>query len=119
MQKNREELDINRVRFLGEQDGTAERELKLKLKELFTKQIKIKEAYLVRVVYNEMAEWSVALCLTGSPDQASLIQIQHLFQQMFRSNEHLDVLVLSLAQEQEVKNVAKPFFSSSIPQVRQ
>jgi len=61
--KNPEKIQVPKLRFLGEQDGVPERELKDRLVKFFQCDQSILTAYLARVAYTDPSPLVVALCL--------------------------------------------------------
>ncbi len=112
MSTHTEEIHAPQLRFLGEQDGPPERELKSRLVAIFEHEQNVKSAYLVRVTYGDQSPVVVALCLrvqSGSDDEVAE-NAGRIFASMFGKHEHLDIIFLSDAQEAEVVKVCRPFF---------
>src|SRR5437870_4855273 len=111
-QRPTEKLKQRKIRFLQEQDGEAERDLKSSLSILFQKLGSVRQAYLVRVAYGDSAFHNVALCLR-SDDGAEVIvrEVSSIFSAMFGGHEHLDIMFLSHEQETEILNICRPFFN--------
>jgi SseB protein C-terminal domain len=112
VQKTVQHFRAPNVRFLGEQDGPAERELKVELVQLFTRISDIRRAYLVRVTYGKSSSVWVALAvLSDSGESADLVrQIGEIFSNMFGEHENLDVIFLSPTEAVAIANCCKPFF---------
>src|SRR5262245_37561343 len=87
-----QEIQARVLRFLGEQDGQPERELKDQLISLFCLDQEIENAYLARVAYDDSSAVSVALCLRSrsGPSRETAEKIGRIFASMFGSHEHLD-----------------------------
>src|SRR6476646_3913595 len=102
-----EELTVFNIRFVGEQDGPAERDLKSHLTTSLGSEPAVHRGYLARVHYENATAWDVALCLAASnPDERSMNErIGRLFAGIFRPDMHLDVLFLSANQEADLANV--------------
>jgi SseB protein C-terminal domain len=111
--KQPKRLHASKVNFLREQDGPPERELKARLSEMFSAGQGIVKAYLVRVSYGDSPFESVALCLhsTAGPSLAVIENVGKIFGSLFGSREHLDTLFVSDAQENELAQRCRPFFS--------
>jgi hypothetical protein len=111
----REHIFAPRIRFLSEQDGVPERELKKELVVLFAGFDTVIRAYLVRVDYGNPNEFNVALCLrTHSEPPPELNDgISEIFSNIFRTDEHLDVLILTEEMERDMGGVCCPFFNQS------
>jgi len=105
------ELGVSQLRFLGEQDGPPERELKGRLSEFFRRDQLVSVAYLALVAYEDKSI-AVALCLRsqGGPDRRVAEDIGRIFASMFGGHEHLDIVFLSKAQEGELMRVCQAFF---------
>ena len=112
MQKTVEQFRTRKVRFLGEQDGVPERELKAQLVQLFAGISNVRRAYLVRVKYRESAGESVALAvLSDSGRSVDLVrQVGAVFGPMFGEHENLDVIFLNASEGAAIANCCKPFF---------
>lgn len=109
--KKSEEFRIPGIRFLGEQDGSPERELKAQLTEIFRGNRKINCAYLARVEYDKKSP-AVALCLGFplEPDRVLAERVGDIFASLFGRHEHLDIVFLCETQEAQLLRVCKPFF---------
>jgi hypothetical protein len=106
---------VSRVKYLGEQDGPAEREFKGQLRMLLSRKSMIYRAYLARVAYGQTDREAVALCLraeTGSDDRLIAEEAVKIFASMFNVREQLDVLFLNPHEEIELAKVCRPFFNS-------
>jgi SseB protein C-terminal domain len=110
--KHPEEIQVPKLRFLGEQDGVSERELKSCLTEFFRRDQSVLTAYLARVAYGEQSPMVVALCLRShfGPDRGVAETIGKIFASMFGGHEHLDIIFLDDKQESELAKVCSPFF---------
>jgi hypothetical protein len=108
-----EEIQVPQLRFLGEQDGPPEREIKSRLAEFFGRDRSVSTAYLARVAYAEKSV-AVALCLRSQfgPDRGLAEKVGNIFASLFGGREHLDIIFLSEAQETELVAVCKPFFQA-------
>jgi SseB protein C-terminal domain len=111
--KDAEEFQVPQVRFLGEQDGAPERELKCRLAQFFQSDQSITTAYLARVAYGDEC-FAVALCLRAQlgPDRDLAGKVGKIFASLFGGHEHLDIIFLSKIQEAELVSVCKPFFAT-------
>jgi len=104
------------IRFIGEQDGASEKDLKLSLIELFRNYPALERAYLARVQYEDADAIHVALCLAGPTDHNIERAAGQVFARTFRSDCHLDIFFLqSPSQEEELAQVCRPFFVASRP----
>ena len=104
---------VRQVKYLGEQDGPAERELKKQLSIVVSRKSTIYRAYLARVNYGQTNPEAVALCVRAErgPDDRQLAEdAGKIFASMFNVHEHLDVLFLKPQEEIELAKVCRPFF---------
>ncbi len=106
------QIRIRQLYFLGEQDGSAERELKEQLAALFGRAQWVRTAYLARVTYEKMGPVNVALCARGQPGQDRVFaeRVGSVFASIFGSHEHLDIIWLAQEQEAALLQVCQPFF---------
>jgi SseB protein C-terminal domain len=108
-----QELRHSGLRFLREQDGPPERELKGYLIELFRREKGIRTAYLAQVAYAHDQENAVALCLRADRASDEVIgRIGQIFSSMFGAHEHLDILFLSDDQEAQLARCCRAFWST-------
>jgi SseB protein C-terminal domain len=106
-----EEMDLlDAPRFLGEQDGPAERELKTLLAQELAVTPCARRAYLARVEHSGTTH--VALCVIGPQDANLVERVASRFASMFGSNEHLDIMFLDDHQELRLQTVCTPFYAS-------
>ena len=97
------------IRFVCEQDGVPERELKALLApELVSRNVE--RAYLARIEYQDPSAYEVALCVRGVEDLGLVQAVADHFAKLFGRTVHLDTLFLSDAQEQELARVCNPFY---------
>jgi hypothetical protein len=110
--KHPEEIQVPKIRFLGEQDGVPERELKTRLVEFFQRDQSVVKAYLARVAYDERSRVAVALCLRTQfgPDRGVAEKVGKIFASMFGAHEHLDIMFLGDDDEFKLAKVCSPFF---------
>jgi SseB protein C-terminal domain len=106
------DLRVQRVHFVGEQDGRPERELKGRLAEVLRGQSKVLRAYLARVAHGDRSPVVVALCIRtrSNPDAALLERLSEVFASMFSRNQHLDILFLDDVHEATLASCCKPFY---------
>jgi hypothetical protein len=101
-----------RVHYVAEQDGSAERELKNALRKIFESYSGVAKAYLVYVKYDESPEGAVALCLISTSREMKLVEdISKAFKSQFRKDEHLDIMFVSSTEAERIEAVCQPFFS--------
>lgn len=104
------------ITFVGEQDGSIERELKRHWIEYFNTDVNVNLAALARVIYEGSSERKVALCIRADhADRRALVEKVTLnFKKLFKSTESLDVIFLSEEQERKLLAVAKPFYRQGV-----
>jgi hypothetical protein len=98
-----------RLRFLHEQDGANERELKGWL-EPELRAAGIERAYLARVEYENPDVFEVALCLRGPEDMGLVDRLGKKFLEAVPAGIHLDIVFLDDIHEGELKAVCRPFY---------
>jgi hypothetical protein len=100
------------ISFLGEQDGSIERQFKEKLVVCFTADAIVRSAYLAKVAYAGKPGLQVALCLDTGPARSGdlILSIGEAFKTLFSPSVHLDILFLSDEQVAELDQVAKRFY---------
>jgi hypothetical protein len=106
-----QKIQVPQFRFVGEQDGPPERELKQRLVEFFKRDQSVKAAYLARVAFDE-SRIGVALCLRTQfgADPGMAEKIGRIFASMFGSQQHLDIIFPTVEQEGSLAKVCVPFF---------
>ena len=98
-----------KVRFVCEQDGVPERQLRALLTpELLSRNVE--RAYLAMVEYLDPNAHEVALCVRGADDRSLVQAVAGHFANIFGRQAHLDILFLSESQEQDVARVCSPFY---------
>jgi len=110
--KKPEEIRVPEIRFVGEQDGPAERHLKGKLSELFRHSNNVQRAFLARVALRGTGNLDVVLALRfeNGPDKDMVNKVGAVFASLFNTDEHLDIVFLTKQQESELIVVCQPFF---------
>jgi hypothetical protein len=104
-------LRPERIHYITEQDGIAERDFKNALTKIFDSYAGVAKAYLVYLRYDESPEGSVALCLLSTSREMKLVEdASSVFKSQFRSGEHLDIMFVSPSQAARIEAVCKPFF---------
>ena len=81
---------VPEVRFVCEQDGAPERELKAKLRAPLEQRPLVERAYLAQVAYAGTPRGAVALCLVGPQDGALASAIGAEFARQFANGVPLD-----------------------------
>jgi len=101
------------IRFIAEKQGKGEDMLKDALRARFSKDPRVRRAYLMRVEYPERrSPMDVALCLAAPDDLAIVKGVGEEFGRLFGASQNLDVLFLTEAQERDVAALAAPFYSA-------
>jgi hypothetical protein len=102
------------IKFVGEQDGSPERDLKARFVELFGSERTVERAYLARAEHGDGTGAHVTLCVKSSlgEDQSLNPRVADIFAAMFGSHEHLDVLFIREDQEQKLRLVCTPFYQT-------
>ena len=80
-----DKVNRNVIRFIAEQDGPVEQDLKRRLTELFEDHKTVSKAYLAVVDYGTPTTINVALCLRAftSPDESLVQSISTVFASIF------------------------------------
>lgn len=106
-------VQVSNMRFLCEQDGRPEQQLKAQLRPLLTDAPIVSRAYLALIEYDNNNMRSVALCLSafGEPSMELMKSIGLLFSSCFHTSQHLDILVVNPQQESQLQKVCSPFYS--------
>jgi|SRR5277367_778728 len=105
-------IEPRHLKFLGEQDGEPERELKRKLIPILEGAGDIRAAYLVIADYRDGSSPSVVLCLHSEKgdDPVIVSRIGKIFSEVFNAKEHLDLLFMDSVKESAVRAVCSPFY---------
>ena len=113
--RKREQRQVGQLTFVGEQDGIPEREFKSRVHDCLTRRQMLCRAYLVKVRYADEHNAVVALCLADLT-QADDIQlaIGTIFSEIFTPESFLDVISISVEQEEWICRVAKPFYGGTL-----
>jgi hypothetical protein len=111
MSREPEEFLPSEIRFIGEQDGIPERELKAKISDFLRRNGYKCRVYLARAKYNASDELNVVLCARVVSGDADALKAAagRIFHDMFRSDAHLDIMILTDEEEQVVWSVCRPF----------
>jgi len=115
MTREHEQLTVPSIRIVGEQDGPAEQKIKTQFSEFLAGTGFQCRAYLVRAKYGSSDELNVALLVRLQSGDSRFVNsgLGRLFHSVFRPDQHLDIMFLSESEEENVKTLVKPFFSSS------
>jgi hypothetical protein len=103
------------VRFVGEQDGHVEREIKELWKSIFLKTPSVERAYLALITYEKSSTPQPALCIQHSEggNQALVNSVSDPFRKIFNTSAGLEILFLNPEQETQVRRVCKPFYEAA------
>jgi hypothetical protein len=102
------------IRFVGEQDGVPESDLKSKLADGFATEPGVSAAYLSRVQLGEDRTPTVLLAIRSSdPERHAEVvkQVNSTFSAMFNGAQFLDIAFINAVEEDRVKLVCRAFFS--------
>ena len=100
------------IRFVSDQDGPAERELKDALRPVLAGTPSVVHAYLVHIDYGNPDAYDVALCIHGPEDERLVRRVAETFAKLFGTDQHLDTMFLTPARQQEIVQVAAPFYTA-------
>ena len=107
-----DQFHSSQVKFIGEQDGIPEQVLKKTIGDYLIDRNANCRAYLARVRYPAEVDWSVAVCVCGRVNIEKIdAAVGVIFSEMFKTDEHLDIVQISEHQEVELKQVARPFYA--------
>jgi hypothetical protein len=103
------------TRFVAEQDGVPERDLKAFFVELFRKQPTVERAYLALTEHGDGRGVHVTLAIrcSSGEDPSLISRLANIFSSMFGSHEHLDMMFIREDQERELQAVCKPFYPAT------
>ena len=106
------ELTPQTTKFIAEQDGPPERELKARFVELLRQQPRVERAYLALAEHNDGTGAHVILALRCScGEDASLIgNLADVFSSMFGAHEHLDIMFIQEDEERQLQAICAPFY---------
>src|SRR4029078_497932 len=111
-QRRPEKWYAPQLRFVGEQDGPAERVLKSELIPLLSAQPHVQRAYLTRVVFKDpqIVEVVLAIRSYNQPDEQLIRLLGKVFAKTSSSENHLDIMFITSEQEKEACAVCRPFY---------
>jgi len=105
-------ISIGKVRFVGEQDGPVERDLKAKWLPILRTAPQIRSAFLVRCSYDQDDQHVVlAICSAGGPDLRLLEALRVPYALAFHRSCPLDMMFATAAQEALIRDVCPPFYA--------
>ena len=100
------------TRFVAEQDGPSERDIKAALVQAFREEPVVQRAYLALAEHANEAGAHVTLAIRSSCGENKLLlrKLMSIFSAMFNSREHLDMMFLTDDQEHQLREVCEPFY---------
>ena len=103
------------IRFLGEQDGLPEQEIKARWKPILASFPDILRAYLAIVSFDGSQTYQVALCIRSrtSDDLRLVDALAQPFREMFNNATPLDIMFLNETEEEQVKSVCRAFYQAT------
>src|SRR6266850_3158738 len=104
------EVRVDSLRFVSEQDGAPERDLKARWLPILAAHPEVKRAYLAVAEYEAQPGNNVVLCIRSddAPNVHFIEQLREPFAAVFNRDAHLDVAFVSDAKEKEVTRVCRP-----------
>jgi hypothetical protein len=99
------------ITFIGEQSGPVEDDLKSRFREILSRTPTVQSAYLARLSIGDPG-YTVGLCIRSSVGKDDLLQncLARVFAELFRAEEHLDILFMQDDQEAELRKVCRAFY---------
>lgn len=102
------------LRFLCEQDGPAEQQIKAQWLPILEGDPHIRRAFLVRAQYADQTEHVIlALSSTGGSDAALMDALRIPYTAIFRDDCPLDMAFINEAQQSHLEKVCRPFYTAS------
>jgi hypothetical protein len=100
------------TRFIAEQDGPTERDLKAAFVQVFREELAVERAYLALAEHGDGTGAHVTLAIKSSlgEDQSLVRKLMNVFSEMFNSREHLDMVFIREEQEHQLRAVCTPFY---------
>jgi hypothetical protein len=107
--ETRKERDI---RFLGEQDGQIEKEIKARWQSILATFPDVLRAYLAIASFGQSQNYQVVLCIMSKTGENPLLvdALAQPFREMFNAATPLDIMFLNAANEVDVKKVCRAFY---------
>jgi hypothetical protein len=107
-------VTVKSFRFIGEQDGPVERDLKSRWVPILAAAPQIRRAFLVRSVYDGQGGLHIvlALCTSGAPDQGLMQALRVPYAAKFHRDCPLDMMFATAAQEAQIEKVCPPFYTA-------
>jgi hypothetical protein len=103
------------IRFLGEQDGPPEQEIKARWQSILATFPDVLRAYLAIASFGQSQNYQVVLCIRSKMGNNPLVvdALAQPFREMFNAATPLDIIFLNEAQEEDVKKVCRAFYEVS------
>jgi len=110
--QNPQKLTRLTTRFIAEQDGPTERDLKAAFTQVFREEPAVERAYLALAEHGDGTGAHVTLAIKSSfgEDQLLVRKLMSIFSEMFNSQEHLDMMFIREDQEHQLREVCAPFY---------
>lgn len=107
-----QQLTLPTTKFVGEQDGVPERELKARFAEFLGQESMVQSAYLARAEHGDGTGVHVTLAIRhfGGADPSLIPKLATIFSSMFGSHAHLDMMFIREDQERQLQAVCAPFY---------
>jgi hypothetical protein len=109
------EVHVNSLRFVAEQDGAPERDLKTRWFPILAAHPEVIRAYLAVAEYEAQPGSNVVLCIRSDdpPNMHFIDELRAPFAAIFSRDAHLDVAFVGDAKENEVTRVCRPFWPAT------
>jgi hypothetical protein len=105
-------VSVGKLRFLAEQDGPVERDLKAQWLPILTAAPQIRRAFLVKCAYDQGDQHVVlVLCSTNAPDLGFLEAMRVPYARAFHRDCPLDMMFATATQESQIESVCPPFYT--------
>jgi hypothetical protein len=100
------------TRFIAEQDGPSERDLKSAFVQVFREEPIVERAYLALAEHGDGTGAHITLAIKSSCGENQLLirRLMSVFSAMFNSREHLDMMFIREDQEHQLRQVCTPFY---------
>jgi hypothetical protein len=107
------QVQTTSLRFLCEQDGAAERQIKEQWLPILEGAPHIRRAFLVRAQYADQTEHVIlALSSTDGSDAALMDALRIPYAAIFREDCPLDMAFINEAQQSHIERVCPPFYTA-------
>lgn len=108
------QMQTTSLRFLCEQDGPAERQIKSQWMPILEADPRIRRAFLVRAQYADQTEHVIlALSSTGGTDAGLMESLRIPYTAIFREDCPLDMAFITDAQQSHIEKVCPPFYTAA------